>query len=414
LGEQRLFKIFLFIIKHDSICGKRIIDFLLKMASFDKALIATHIIYRQIPPYDALEGPYSSVCRALESILKDVETCQIPLNDFNGAVIYGHWRKTRQLKIPSFLGQLVPLKYLVDLVISAFFALKFSLANHDKKKLAVGIDPLSCLPLAFLKKIFNYRLVFYSVDFNKNRFKNRVLQWAYEKADELSTRFGDQTWVVCQSLKDYKKKHYHTDSIYIPNSPIFNGSLYQKGKKLKAGNKMAWTGSFLTERQYEIFFGLLKEIQDKYRPDMEFYFAPMQNHDRFRNFGKKYGLKKFQVLELHSRLEWQEFAAKCDVGIAIYDPQFGSTKFIEPLKIWDFMMVGMPFIISCEPSISTPIKKSGVAYFLAPNNKIPKDNSLKEFLKKENIIKLQERCIELAKEFDIQKQIKKTLKNLST
>lgn len=384
------------------------------MVKFEKALVVTHIIYRKIPPHDALEGPYSSVCRALESILKDVEICQIPLNDFNGAVIYGQWEKGRKLKIPSIFGKLAPLKYLVDIFTAAFFVIRFGLANKDKKKLVVGIDPLSCLPLVFLKKILNYKLVFYSVDFNKNRFKNKLLQKAYEKADEISTRFSDQTWVVCQSLKDYKKKHYHTDSIYIPNSPIFNGSLYQKGKKLKTGNKMAWTGSFLTERQYEIFFGLLKEIQDKYRPDMEFYFAPMQNHDRFRSLGKKYGLKKFQVLELHSRLEWQEFAAKCDVGIAIYDPQFGSTKFIEPLKIWDFMMVGMPFIISGEPSISTPIKQAGVAYFLAPNNKIPKGNSLKEFLKKANIARLQEKCVESAQEFDIQKQIKKALKNLLT
>lgn len=384
------------------------------MANFDKALVVSHIIYRQIPPHDALEGPYSSVCRALELILKNVETCQIPLAGFNEPVIFGQWKKGHQLKIPPLLGKLVPLKYLIDIIIVVFFAIKFNLVNKDKKRLVVGIDPLSCLPLVFLKKIFNYRLVFYSVDFNKNRFKNKVLQRAYEKADEISTRFSNQTWVVCQSLKDYKKKHYHTDSIYIPNSPIFNGSLYQKGKKLKTGNKMAWTGSFLTERQYEIFFGLLKEIQNKYRPDMEFYFAPMQNHDRFRSLGKKYGLKKFQVLELHSRLEWQEFAAKCDVGIAIYDPQFGSTKFIEPLKIWDFMMVGIPFIISGEPSISVPIKQAGVAYFLASNNKVPKDNSLKKFLKRENIARLQEKCVELVKEFDIQKQIKKALKSLST
>ena len=145
---------------------------------------------------------------------------------------------------------------------------------------------------------------------------------------------------------------------------------------------------------------------------MEFYFAPMQNHKKFRDCGKKFGLKKFKVLELHSRAEWQKFVATCDVGIAVYDPQFGSTEFIEPLKIWDFMMCGTPFIISCEPSISEPINKSGVAFFLKPNNKLPKNNSLNSFLKKENIKKLQPKCIQLAREFNIRRQIEKALKKI--
>jgi len=382
------------------------------MANFDKALVITHIIYRKTPPYDALEGPYSSVCHALKLILKDVESCQIPLANFNEPIIYGQWKNGHKLKIPPLLGKLAPLKYLIDIFIILLSIIRFNLANKNKKKLVIGIDPLSCLPLIFFKKILNYQLVFYSIDFNKNRFKNKALQLAYEKADEISTHLSNQTWVVCQSLKDYKKKNYQTKSTYIPNSPIYNNSLYQKGKKSKTGNKMAWTGSLLTERQYKILFDLLKKIQDKYRPDMEFYFAPMQNHARFRSFGEKYGLKKFQVLKLHSRLEWQKFAAKCDVGIAIYDPHFGSTKFIEPLKIWDFMMVGMPFIISSEPSVSTSIKRSGVAYFLAPNNKIPPDNSLKEFLKPNNIKKLQTKCTKLAKKYDIKKQIEKALKKI--
>ena len=175
---------------------------------------------------------------------------------------------------------------------------------------------------------------------------------------------------------------------------------------------MAWTGSCLTERQFYLLFDVLKEVQ-KIRPDIEFYFAPTGNHEKFNEQSKKYKLNKYKVLDLHSRREWQEFAATCDVGIAIYDEKSGSTEFIEPLKIWDFMMCGLPFIISCEPSIATPVEKSGVAYFLKPGNKIPKDNSLNEFLTKENITKLQGKCIQLSREFDIQKQMEKALAKIT-
>lgn len=381
------------------------------MPYFDKTLVITHILYRNTPPHDALEGPYSSVSHALVSILQNVETCQIPLSGFNEPLIYGQWEKSHNLKIPSFLGKLTTLKYLIDIFIIVFFTIRFNLTNRNKKRLIIGIDPLSCFPIVFLKKIFNYRLVFYSVDFNKSRFKNRLLQVLYEKADGVSTKFSDQTWVVSESLQKYKKRKFNIESFYMPNSPIFNDIFYKDGEKIKMGNKMAWTGS-LSERSFDILFNLLSEIQEKIRKDMEFYFAPMQNHKKFRDYGKKFGLKKFKVLELHSRAEWQKFAATYDVGIAVYDPQFGSIEFIEPLKIWDFMMCGMPFIISCEPSISEPIKKSGVAFFLKPDNKLPKNNSLKSFLKKENIKKLQPKCIQLAREFDIRRQIEKALKKI--
>ncbi len=379
------------------------------MSSFDKALVVTHIIYDKTSPDCAREGPYSSVCRALTLILEEVETCQIPLFDFNEPVIYGPWEKDRQLQIPPLLGKRTSLKYLIDILVTAFFVIRFNVTNRNKKKLIIGIDPLSCLPLAILKKIFSYQLVFYSVDFNKKRFGNKILQKLYEKADEISTRFSDQTWVVSDALKSYKKNNYHLESFYIPNSPTYNDAPYQQSKGLKTGNKMVWIGSFPTERQREVLFTALKEIQDRVRPDLEFYFAPFGNLHKFKEYCQKYRLKKYKIFDLHGRLECQKLVAQCDVGIALYDDQFGSTAFIEPLKIWDFMMCGLPFIISSEPSISAPIKKAGVAYFLNPGNKIPPDDSLKEFLKPENLNKLQEKCVKLAKEFSIKRQIEKVL-----
>jgi len=376
------------------------------MAKFDQVLIVTHIVYRKIPPYDALEGPYSSVCHALTLILKDVETCQIPLSGFNDPIIYGPWKKSRKFQLPPVLGKLAVLKYVIDVFITTFFVIRFNLTNRNKKRLVIGVDPLSCLPLVFFKKLLGYKLVFHSVDFNKNRFKNKLLQKLYEKADEVSTKFSNQTWVVCESLQKYKKKKFNIDSFYMPNSPIFNDIFYKNGKKLKTGNKMAWTGSFLTERSFDILFTLLSEIQGKIRKDMEFYLAPTRDHEKFKEYCKKYKLNKCEVLNLHSRLEWQKYSATCDVGIAVYDEEFGSTEFIEPTKIWDFMLCGMPFIISSEPSISTSIKKAAVAFILEPHNKIPNDKSLHDFLRPENLKTKQEQCLKLAKKYDIKEQIK--------
>lgn len=381
------------------------------MNKFDPILVVTHVAFRKSPPYDTLEGPYSSVADSIISLTDEVFTCQLPLSDLNRPIAYGPWRNERNFRISTLLGKSVYLRYLTDFILVIFFAVRFCLTKKSQRSLIIGVDPLCTMPLTILKKVLGFKLIFYSVDFSKTRFKNKLLQHLYEKADELSTRFSDQVWVVCQSLKDYKKSHFGIESIYIPNSAIFDVGLYEKGKNQKTGNKMAWTGSFLTERQYDILFGLLRQFQS-IRPDLEFYFAPMSNHDKFREWAQKYNLRTARVLELHSRREWQEFAANCDVGIAIYDEHFGSTEFIEPLKIWDFLMCGMPFIISCEPSISDPIKQSSVAYFLGRGNQIPPNDSLKDFLRKESIEKLRGRCIQLAQEFEIKSQIERAVARL--
>lgn len=381
------------------------------MEKFDSFLVATHIVYRNAPPFEPLEGPYSSVAKALLENGGNVYSCQLPIKGFEKPLVYGPWRNGKLLKLPALAGKVAPIKYLLDALVFSVAVLVFTFKNIKSRRLVVGVDPLSCLPLTALRKILDYKLIFYSVDFNRTRFKSGLMQFLYEKADELSSKHSDQTWVVCQSLKDYKKDNYGVESIYMPNSAVFDAGVFEEGKKYKKGNKMAWTGSFLTERQYDILFSLLAQIQTL-RPDMEFYFAPMSNHIKFRECCSKYGLNKSEVVELHSRRQWQEFAAKCDSGIAIYDSQFGSTEFIEPLKIWDFMACGMPFIISCEPSISQPIKDSGVVYFLGPDNKITDAKSLGDFLQKENLEALQSKCVNLAREYSIDRQIKTALAKL--
>lgn len=381
------------------------------MEKFDSFLVATHIVYRNAPPFEPLEGPYSSVAKALLEDGGNVYSCQLPIKGFEKPLVFGPWKSGKLLKLPALAGKMAPIKYLIDALVFSVTVLVYTLKNAKSRRLVVAIDPLSCLPLTILKNMLQFKLVFYSVDFNRHRFGNPGLQKIYEKADEISSRYSNQTWVVCESLKNYKREKYKVESIYMPNSPIFDPKIYEEGKIYKTGNKMAWTGSFLTERQYDLLFNLLSQIQIV-RPDLEFYLAPMNDHKKFQEYAIKYKLRKLEVLELHSRREWQEFAVKCDLGIAIYDHQFGSTEFIEPLKIWDFMMCGLPFIISCEPSISKPIKESGVAYLLQPENKLPDDTSLEKFLTGENIKILEPICLRLAAEFDIQKQIQKALSKL--
>lgn len=359
-------------------------------------LVVTHVVFRNGKPG---EGPYSSVIRSLVDKAKIIESIRLPLSRFNDPISYGEEKELKKLQVPKILGVFTPLKYFLDFVMTICLAIRFCLLHHNQESVVIGIDPLSTLPLIILKPFFGYKLVFYSVDFNEVRFKNPIMQKIYKLADKWSSQYANQIWVVSESLKKYKKKNYGLDSVYIPNSFPFDDSCYQKNKGKKTGSKTVWTGSVSTDKQIKDILKLSKELQ-KLRPEMEFWFIPSNKIEKFYQAIKEFNLKKARVFDVAGQKASRKLVSQCDLGIAVYDKDFGSTKFIEPIKIWEYTMCGVPFIISCEPSISTEIKKSGVVFFLQPDNKIPKGESLVRFIKPDNLKKLSEKCLSLAKKFN--------------
>jgi len=375
-------------------------------------IISTHVLFRDIyKPNEMVEGPYSSVIRSLEGKVKDIELIGIPLIGYKHPVFYGKENKPESVKVPQVLGEIAPIKYIVDIIATLILLVKANLKYKNENKIIVGIDPLSTLPAIILKPLFKYKLIFYSVDFNETRFKNSFMQKTYELLDKWASIHADQIWVVCDSLKNYKKKHFKVDSLYIPNSPQFDPKLSKDGKSKRKGNKLAWTGTLITDRQYGILFEAIENIL-KIRPDLEVYLVPIRDHEKFQKTIDNRNLKNIKIVKLTSRRAWQEFVAKCDVGLAVYDDKFGSTKYIEPLKIWDFMLCGVPFIISCEPSISKPVIDAKVCYLLGPANTFPDRESLKKFLEKKNLDSLFNKCTTLAKDYAIDKRISEGLKYL--
>lgn len=382
------------------------------MNKFERALIVTHIAYRREPPRLPIEGPYSTLARSLSRVVPMVETLGLPLEGFDQEVWYGTEAQSKKIKVPPVLGVWLPAKFIFDLLITTIAVFFWSVANWGKRKIIIGIDPLSCLPLWILKDFLGYTLVFHCVDFNLKRFDNWGLQRLYELADKWATYKSDQTWVICEALKVYKKMRFQKEAYYLPNSVNFDSEIYNQGKGARTGNKMVWTGSVMTSRQFDILFNVFSTIQTKVNSNIQFVIAPTRDHGKFKKYVTKYKLKKTKILKLTSRREFQGEAARCDVGIALYDDKFGSTQFIEPMKIWDFLLCGLPFIVSSEPSISKPIVRSKVAYFMNPKNQIPEIKSLKSFLSPINLSKKSKACLNLAKKYDFDKQVKLRIKML--
>lgn len=381
------------------------------MTKFDSALVITHIEYRDGESAIPSDGPYGPVCDYLSTIISDIQVLELPLNGFTKNILYGKWKLESSLRLPVIFGMYLTIKYLIDLLIVMFFLVIWNLKKLGKKKIVIGIDPLSTLPMFLFRNLFGFTQVFYSVDFNRKRFKSVLLQKMYEKADEISSRTSDQVWGVSKSLNDYKAEKYGVRAIYVPNSVTFDSSIYKKNKKFKKGNTIIWVGTLMTKRLYGVLFELLRKIQ-KIRPDLKIILAPTRDIISFKRLAREYDLKNVYIKNVKGRKNCIKLVAKCDVGIAVYDEQFGSTEFIEPMKIWDFVLGGIPFIISFEPSISLPILKSGVAFRLNAHNEIPSVSVLDKFLSTANLKNKSRVCLQLAQKYSVDRQIRKALSQL--
>ena len=369
-------------------------------------LLITHVVFNKNLP---TAGPYSSVIKSLQNKARSLRVLEIPLYNFDETIIYGDPLSLSKLRISKFLGIVPPIKYVTDIIITIFFLLKF-LIQKSKHKVVISIDPLSAIIPSIFRRILNIKTIFYCVDFNENRFKNKILQRLYEGADKISSIHSDQTWSVCDSMKKYKFEHYKVNSLYIPNSFTYTDIYLEKLQK-RLGNRVVWTGSILTDKQITDIFNLCALIQ-RIRPETEFWLIPSNRLNSFKNMAKNSSVEKVQIFDVYGQEKSRKLVSQCDLGLAIYDKDFGSTKYIEPIKIWEYMLCGIPFIISKEPSVNPKIIKSGVSFILDQDNKVNDVNRLRKFIEKDNISKLYKTSLSLAKKYDSSKLMKNAISNL--
>jgi len=377
--------------------------------SHRSVLVITHIVYNKVDGKSALVGPYTAVCNAIVKNGFKAYTLQLPLEGFMQGYKSGLWQKEKIRKVPKVFGKLIYIKYLVDLFLVGLYCIRY-IARFRRKSIIICIDPLSCLPAAVIRFVFPYKLVYYCVDFNHHRFSNSFLQKAYEFADKLCSRRADQSWVVSEKLRTYKKKKYKSTSYYVPNSPIFNPALYKAIKRDDLGIKLIWGGSCITDKQQKDLFDVVLQIS-RLNLDIHIFLAPTNNAEQFESMIKNLKIENTNVLNL-TNVEWRQFVATCDVGLAVYDTQFGSTDFIEPLKIWDFMGVGVPFIITKEVSLSPDIIEAQVAFRLGKDNAVDNKKLLSAFLDKKNLVSKKKECLQIAQQYDMAKVIASLFRRL--
>lgn len=298
--------------------------------------------------------------------------------------------------------------------------LLFLLRNRKKYDICFALDSLCLLPVLILKKMGRIkRLVYYSIDYTPQRFTNSLLNTVYHSMDNMACRYSDLNWVVAKHMIQARKKNGIPINKCPPfvEVPIgFHGSKI-KLRKTKAINRhhLIFVGSLFKKQGLQLVINALPKIVKKF-PSVHLTIIGTGNYEntlkklvKQRKLTKSVEFKGF--IKDHRQVE--SLLTKAGIGLAPYKPEPSSITYYADLgKIKLYLGCGLPVVTTSVPVISSVLEKSkaGVIANYSPQSLSEALISLLKDKKKYALSRSS--AIKLSKNYDVEKILRKAIKNI--
>lgn len=245
------------------------------------------------------------------------------------------------------------------------------LSKRNDVNLYIGIDPLNTLPGLVLKLLGKTsKTVFYTADYAKSRFDNRVLNTIYHLLDRLACQYSDEVWNVSSRIVDVRKKMRIPENklFFVPNSPFKNWGM-RSNTIVKNRFEMLVVTTLLDSIHFENLFKAISLVKVKF----------LKIH--LNVVGVKRTNKK--ITELLSNLNIQDnitfipfmeydqlqlLIRKVGVGIALYSNTYPWTYYCDSMKARDYLAAGCPVLISNFVSTADDINNFRAGYSVDSNS----------------------------------------------
>lgn len=257
----------------------------------------------------------------------------------------------------------VPFLYLKDF----FYTLIWSLRFRNKWDLYFGVgnlNPLVGIILRLLKKVD--KVIYYSMDYYPTRFKNKLLNWFYFQLDKFCVRFSDETWNVSPVMVEAREKKMGMDRrIYNRQYTVPGGIWFNKVKRLPFSKinkrKIVYRGYLIPHMGVDLAIKAMPKIL-KYDPKIIFEIVGGgEQEESLKELSKKLGVSNNVIFHgwIKDRAKLEKILLDGSVGIATFNTTIldEKVKNADPGKIKDYMMMGMPIIVTRAISYYEQIEK---------------------------------------------------------
>ncbi len=326
--------------------------------------------------------------------------------------IYENGILKKQIFTHSMIGPQI-FFYLFDVFITFYFII----LAKTKFDLCIALDNLNTVSVLPFKKLgLVKKLVFYTIDYNPQRFENKILNNIYHFLDRLACYHVDKIWILSTRMIKARRKNNvdpkrSAQSIILPMGANLSRIKILSLEKINRYD-IVFVGFLLEKQGVQIVLETLPEIVSKI-PQLKFVVVGqgeyeqklkvlakklnIANHVEFKGF-----VKDYRTVE--------KILCKSAIGIAPYVPTPDNyTFYTDPGKPKLYLGCGLPVVITDVPLIARVIesRKAGLIVDYTVENfaealvKLLSDNTMYK--------KYRKNAINLSKQYDTNSLIQNAL-----
>ncbi len=283
-----------------------------------------------------------------------------------------------------------------------------------KVDIFIGIDPLNAFAGVILRKIgFLKKTVFYCVDYTPTRFENKLINSIYLWIDRFAATNSDEVWNVSSRIVDLRKAQGISFSKIklVPNSPSFGKCPRQNAGKIDR-NKIVMVSGLTHSRSLDLVLSVFKKVHSKFPRVKLTIIGTGGYQNKLKARINSLGIDKSVLLVgqlSNAKLLMEVSKSILALSIYSYSKEYSWVYYGDSKKTREYLACGTPVIITDAVATSIDIKKYNAGVVIKLNEK-ELLNAIEKFLMDRKFwINTRKNAIVLAKEFDINPILDRTL-----
>ena len=320
-------------------------------------------------------------------------------------------RLTKKGKIANYKTfKFFPAPDILHYVKDIFLTIWWVYRKKEEWDVCIAADNLNTLAAIILKKIgLAKKVVFYTVDFVPNRFKNKFSNGFYHWIEKYAVINADEVWILSPRMITGREKYLKLDKKYRDKQVVVPEGVWINRIKKKPFEKInkhsaIFVGHIIKRMGIQLVVEAIPSIIKKI-PDFKFIvIGKGEYRTELEKLAKKLKVDKYIEFKgyIENHKEVENIIASCGVGIATYtkEDESGLTFYADPAKTKLYSGTDLPVIMTDTFYNAYDIEKAGGGVVVGDNFVDVANGIIKVIGSTTTLKKYRQDALEFAKEFD--------------
>lgn len=318
--------------------------------------------------------------------------------------IYEQGELKRQFYFPHWRGPDVSF-YIKDFLATQYFLMKSGRCFD----LCVALDNLNTISVLPWRKLgVIKKLVYYTIDYNPQRFASHLLNSLYHLVDKICCYQVDAIWNLAERMMEGRSQkgidiRKTAPSILVPMGVHLSRIKILPVDKIQR-HTIVYLGTLSESYGIQLVLKVLPDIRRSH-PDIKFIIIGKgDNEGTLKTMARQLGLEDCVEFKgfIKDNQDVENILCQCAIGIATYiSTGENFVYYTDPGKPKQYLGCGLPVVITRVPAIAGDIEKAGAGVVVEYNEESLKQALIKLLTNDDFYRDCRQKAIEFSKSFDM-------------